>query len=160
MQLQDVWNTNFLTVVRQSELKKGAILSQLLFFEREEVEELIDDYGYEEILERKHDEELKEILGEELFQELERRIDGGNSREQLIAFVNGLGFHILDWIMLLEAEFSISGEAFAGEAIKKLEKRLPHFPYVEEGKVIFEYTMEETVRLLNKLTDGAVDIRK
>ena len=31
-----------------------------------EVEELVDDYGYEELVEREHDDELAEILGEEL----------------------------------------------------------------------------------------------
>ncbi|GAA3321988.1 hypothetical protein GCM10020331_040080 [Ectobacillus funiculus] len=39
----------FLDVVRQSELKRGATREQLLFPDSEEVEELMDDYGYEAV---------------------------------------------------------------------------------------------------------------
>ena len=38
----------------------------MLCQDSEEVEELVDDYGYEELVEREHDDELAEILGEEL----------------------------------------------------------------------------------------------
>ena len=55
-----------LEVVQNSEFKKEALLSQLLFADSEEVEELVDDYGYEEIIDREHDDELADILGEEL----------------------------------------------------------------------------------------------
>ena len=55
-----------LEVVQNSEFKKEALLSQLLFADSEEVEELVDDYGYEEIIDREHDDELAHILGEEL----------------------------------------------------------------------------------------------
>ncbi len=55
-----------LEVVQNSEFKKEALLSQLLCQDSEEVEELVDDYGYEELVEREHDDELAEILGEEL----------------------------------------------------------------------------------------------
>ncbi|QQA24568.1 hypothetical protein I6G76_29590, partial (plasmid) [Bacillus cereus] len=44
--------TSFLEVVQKSEFKKDAQLSQLLFADSEEVEELVDDYGYEEIIDR------------------------------------------------------------------------------------------------------------
>ena len=53
-----------LEVVQNSEFKKEALLSQLLCQDSEEVEELVDDYGYEELVEREHDDELAEILGE------------------------------------------------------------------------------------------------
>lgn len=66
MKLENGWETSFLEVVQKSEFKKDAQLSQLLFADSEEVEELVDDYGYEEIIDREHDEELADILGEEL----------------------------------------------------------------------------------------------
>lgn len=74
MKLENGWETSFLEVVQNSEFKKDAILSQLLFADGEEVEELVDDYGYEEIIEREHDDELAEVLGEELFDEMERHV--------------------------------------------------------------------------------------
>lgn len=72
MKLENGWETSFLEVVQKSEFKKDAQLSQLLFADSEEVEELVDDYGYEEIIDREHDEELADILGEELFSEIGR----------------------------------------------------------------------------------------
>ncbi len=66
MKLENGWETSFLEVVQNSEFKKEALLSQLLFADSEEVEELVDDYGYEEIIDREHDDELADILGEEL----------------------------------------------------------------------------------------------
>lgn len=66
MKLENGWETSFLEVVQNSEFKKEALLSQLLCQDSEEVEELVDDYGYEELVEREHDDELAEILGEEL----------------------------------------------------------------------------------------------
>lgn len=74
MKLENGWETSFLEVVQNSEFKKDAILSQLLFADSEEVEELVDDYGYEEIIEREHDDELAGILGEELSVSRAKRI--------------------------------------------------------------------------------------
>ena len=74
MKLENGWETSFLEVVQNSEFKKEALLSQLLCQDSEEVEELVDDYGYEELVEREHDDELAEILGEELFSEMERQV--------------------------------------------------------------------------------------
>ncbi|MGG0187058.1 hypothetical protein [Bacillus rhizoplanae] len=149
MQLEQGWKTNFLTVVQQSEYKKGALLAQLLFEDGEEVEELVDDYGYEEIINREHDDELEEILGEELFYELERNVFvSSQSKEKFISFINGLGFHLLDCIVLLESEFHVDSAMFSSDAVKKMEKRFHKFPYVEGDQTIFDMTLEEVVELL------------
>ena len=103
MKLENGWETSFLEVVQNSEFKKEALLSQLLFADSEEVEELVDDYGYEEIIDREHDDELAHILGEELFSEMERHVFlSSQSEEKLISFVNGLGFHVLDGSFFLK----------------------------------------------------------
>jgi hypothetical protein len=152
--------TAFLTVVQESEFKKDASLKQLLCLEGEEVEELLDDYGYEAILAREHDDELEELLGTELFNELERRVFTSSSpREELISFVNGLGFHILDWIVVLEMEYGIANEVFSSDIIKKMEKRLPHFPYLEKDQTIFNLNVQEVSQLLEKVTDGQIRIK-
>ncbi|WP_028399196.1 hypothetical protein [Ectobacillus panaciterrae] len=150
----------FLTIVQQSEFKKGASLAQLMCFESEEAEELVDDYGYEAILAREHDDELEDILGEELFNELEYRVFAeGSSRDKLISFVNGLGFHLLDWIVILETECGIPNEAFTPDVTKKMERRLPHFPYLDEEKTIFDLTVRETAELLQQVTDGQAHMK-
>lgn len=119
----------------------------------EEVEELVDDYGYEEIINREHDEEVAEILGDELFSEMERHVFlSAQSEEKLISFLNGLGFHVLDWIVLLETEFGIDSALFTSDAVKMLEKRLRQFPYVEENKTIFDMTVDEAMDLLENIT--------
>ncbi|MDM5156449.1 hypothetical protein QUF88_22320 [Bacillus sp. DX1.1] len=153
MKLEQGWQTSFLTVVQQSEFKKDALRSQLLFMDGEEVEELVDDYGYEEIINREHDEEVAEILGDELFSEMERHVFlSAQSEEKLISFLNGLGFHVLDWIVLLETEFGIDSALFTSDAVKMLEKRLRQFPYVEENKTIFDMTVDEAMDLLENIT--------
>ncbi|EEL04421.1 hypothetical protein bcere0014_39780 [Bacillus cereus BDRD-ST196] len=152
MKLENGWETSFLEVVQNSEFKKDAILSQLLFADSEEVEELVDDYGYEEIIEREHDDELAGILGEEIFSELERNVFlSPQPEEKLISFVNGLGFHVLDWIVLLETEFGIDSANFTSDAVKMLEKRFRQFPYIEE-KTIFDMTFEEAMDVLESVT--------
>ncbi|HHT7190277.1 TPA: hypothetical protein ACTZ5N_003683 [Bacillus cereus] len=152
MKLENGWETSFLEVVQNSEFKKDALLSQLLCEDSEEVEEIVDDYGYEEIIEREHDDELAEILGEELFSEMERNVFlSPNPEEKLIAFVNGLGFHVLDWIVLLETEFGIDSANFTSDAVKMLEKRFRQFPYIEET-TIFEMTFGETIDALESVT--------
>ncbi|MDM5189961.1 hypothetical protein QUF99_22320 [Bacillus sp. DX4.1] len=153
MKLEQGWQTSFLTVVQQSEFKKDALRSQLLFMDGEEIEELVDDYGYEEIINREHDEEVAEILGDELFSEMERHVFlSAQSEEKLISFLNGLGFHVLDWIVLLETEFGIDSALFTSDAVKMLEKRLRQFPYVEENKTIFDMTVDEAMDLLENIT--------
>ncbi|WP_129727216.1 hypothetical protein [Ectobacillus funiculus] len=160
MNIQDQWDVKFLDVVRQSELKRGATREQLLFPDSEEVEELMDDYGYEAVLEREHDDELEDILGEELMELIERSVfSAEHPRQQLISFINGLGFHLLDWIVLLETEFGVSSTKFTGEATKKMEKRLSHFPYIDRETSIFDVTFGEAIELLERVTDGAVRIR-
>ena len=125
-----------LEVVQNSEFKKEALLSQLLCQDSEEVEELVDDYGYEELVEREHDDELAEILGEELFSEMERQVFlSSNPEEKLISFVNGLGFHVLDCV-LLETEFGIDSANFTSDAVKLLEKRFRQFPYIEDKTIL------------------------
>ncbi|HDR7791979.1 TPA: hypothetical protein QCY19_000501 [Bacillus luti] len=152
MKLENGWETSFLEVVQNSEFKKDALLSQLLCEDSEEVEEIVDDYGYEEIIEREHDDELAEILGEELFSEMERNVFlSPNPEEKLIAFVNGLGFHVLDWIVLLETEFGIDSANFTSDAVKMLEKRFRQFPYIEET-TIFEMAFGETIDALESVT--------
>ncbi|PGO28499.1 hypothetical protein CN984_13930 [Bacillus cereus] len=152
MKLENGWETSFLEVVQNSEFKKGALLSQLLCEESEELEELVDDYGYEEIIEREHDDELAEILGEELFSELERNVFlSPQPEEKLISFVNGLGFHVLDWIVLLEIEFGIDSANFTSDAVKMLEKRFRQFPYIED-KTIFDMTFGEVMDVLQSVT--------
>ena len=47
--------------------------------------------------------------------------------EKLISFVNGLGFHVLDWIVLLETEFGIDSANFTSDAVKMLENVLDNF---------------------------------
>ncbi len=42
-------------------------LTNYFFADSEEVEELVDDYGYEEIIDREHDDELAHILGGRTF---------------------------------------------------------------------------------------------
>ncbi|MEH7462466.1 hypothetical protein V7166_10415 [Bacillus thuringiensis] len=153
MNLEQGWKTNFLTVVQQSEYKNGATLAQLLFEDGEEVEELVDDYGYEEIINRGHDEELEEILGEDLFYELERNVFlSSQSNEKFISFINGLGFQLLDYIVLLESEFRVDSAMFSSDTIKKMEKCFPKFPYVEGSQTIFEMTLEEAIELLENVT--------
>lgn len=152
MKLEQGWETSFLTVVQQSEFKKEALRSQLLCMDGEEVEELVDDYGYEEIVGREHDEEIAEILGEELFSEMERRVFlSSQPEEKLISFLNGLGFHILDWIVLLETEFGIDSAAFTSDAVKMLEKRFRQFPYIED-KTVFDMTIGEAMDILESVT--------
>lgn len=153
MRLEQGWKTNFLTVVQQSEYKKDATLAQLLFEDGEEVEELVDDYGYEEIINREHDEELAEILGEELYYELERNVFlSTQPKEKFISFINGLGFQLLDYIVLLESEFRVDSAMFSSDTIKKMEKRFSKFPYVEGGQTIFELTLEEAIELVENVT--------
>ncbi len=77
----------FLEVVQNSEFKKDAQLNQLLFADSEEVEELVDDYGYEEIIDREHDDELAHILGEELFSEMERHVFLSSQPEEKTYFI-------------------------------------------------------------------------
>ncbi|AJH73380.1 hypothetical protein DJ86_644 [Bacillus cereus ATCC 4342] len=138
MKLENGWETSFLEVVQNSEFKKEALLSQLLFADSEEVEELVDDYGYEEIIDREHDDELADILGEELFSEMERHVFlSSQPEEKLISFVNGLGFHVLDWIVLLETEFGIDSAHFTSDAVKMLEKRFRQFPYIEDKTIFY-----------------------
>lgn len=152
MKLERGWETNFLEVVQTSAFKKGALRSQLLCVDGEEVEELADDYGYDEIVNREHDEELAEILGEELFSEMERHVFlSSQSEEKLISFVNGLGFHILDWIVLLETEFGIDSAIFTSDAVKMIEKRFRQFPYIED-KTIFDMTIGEAMNALESVT--------
>lgn len=152
MKLEQGWETSFLEVIQKSEFKKGALRSQLLFADGEEVEELADDYGYDEIVNREHDEELAEILGEELFSEMERYVFlSSQPEEKLISFVNGLGFHILDWIVLLETEFGIDSAVFSSDAVKMLEKRFRQFPYIED-KTIFDMTIGEAMNVLESVT--------
>ncbi|AUB65334.1 hypothetical protein CN449_19985 [Bacillus thuringiensis] len=152
MKLENGWETSFLEVVQNSEFKKEALLSQLLCQDSEEVEELVDDYGYEELVEREHDDELAEILGEELFSEMERQVFlSSNPEEKLIAFVNGLGFHVLDWIVLLETEFGIDSATFTSDAVKVLEKRFRQFPYIENN-TIFDMTFGESMDVLESVT--------
>ncbi|MFJ8527879.1 hypothetical protein [Bacillus sp. NPDC094106] len=152
MKLEQGWETSFLEVVQKSEFKKGALRSQLLCMDGEEVEELADDYGYDEIVNREHDEELAEILGEELFAEMERHVFlSSQPEEKLISFVNGLGFHILDWIVLLETEFGIDSAAFTSDSVKILEKRFRQFPYIED-ETIFDMTIGEAMDLLESVT--------
>ncbi|WP_459499443.1 hypothetical protein [Bacillus sp. C1] len=152
MKLEQGWETSFLEVVQKSEFKKGALRSQLLCLDGEEVEELVDDYGYEEIVEREHDEELAGILGEELFSEMEHYVFlSSQPEEKLISFVNGLGFHILDWIVLLETEFDIESAVFTSDAVKMLEKRFRQFPYVED-KTVFDMTIGEAMDALESVT--------
>ncbi|MBO1579119.1 MULTISPECIES: hypothetical protein [Bacillus] len=152
MKLEQGWETSFLEVVQKSEFKKDALRSQLLCMDGEEVEELVDDYGYEEIVNREHDEELAEILGEELFGEMERYVFlSAQPEEKLISFVNGLGFHILDWIVLLETEFGIDSAVFSSDAVKMLEKRFKQFPYIED-KTIFDMTIGEAMDVLESVT--------
>lgn len=152
MKLENGWETSFLEVVQKSEFKRDALLSQLLFADSEEVEELTDDYGYEEIIEREHDDELAEILGEELFSEMERYVFlSSQPEEKLISFVNGLGFHVLDWIVLLETEFGVDGANFTSDAVKMLEKRFRQFPYIED-KTIFDMTFGEAMDVLESIT--------
>lgn len=153
MNLEQGWQTSFLEVVQQSAFKKGALLSQLLFQDGEEVEELVDDYGYEEIVNREHDEELEDILGEDLFYDLERHVlSTSNPEEKLISFMNGLGFHVLDWIVLLETEFDVDSALFSSDVVKQLEKRFRIFPYIEEDKSIFNMTLEAAMDLLEEVT--------
>ncbi|PDY49107.1 hypothetical protein [Bacillus pseudomycoides] len=152
MNLEQGWETSFLEVIQKSEFKKGALRSQLLCMNGEEVEEIVDDYGYEEIVNREHDEELAEILGEELFGEMERYVFLSSQPEKkLISFVNGLGFHILDWIVLLETEFGIDSAVFSSDAVKMLEKRFRQFPYIED-KTIFDMTIGEAMDVLGSVT--------
>ncbi|MCI0763396.1 hypothetical protein [Bacillus sp. TL12] len=152
MNLEQGWETSFLEVVQKSEFKKGALRSQLLCTDGEEVEELADDYGYDEIVTREHDEELAEILGEELFSEMERYVFlSSQPEEKLISFVNGLGFHILDWIVLLETEFGIDSAVFSADAVKMLEKRFRQFPYIED-KTVFDMTIGEAMDVLEAVT--------
>ncbi|PFE05579.1 hypothetical protein COE15_04655 [Bacillus cereus] len=152
MKLERGWETNFLEVVQTSAFKKGALRSQLLCVDGEEVEELADDYGYDEIVNREHDEELAEILGEELFSEMERHVFlSSQPEEKLISFVNGLGFHILDWIVLLETEFGIDSAIFTSDAVKMIEKRFRQFPYIED-KTIFDMTIGEAMNALESVT--------
>ncbi|PEA85182.1 hypothetical protein COL60_14455 [Bacillus pseudomycoides] len=152
MNLEQGWETSFLEVIQKSEFKKGALRSQLLCMNGEEVEEIVDDYGYEEIVNREHDEELAEILGEELFGEMERYVFLSSQPEKkLISFVNGLGFHILDWIVLLETEFGIDSAVFSSDAVKMLEKRFRQFPYIED-KTIFDMTIGEAMDVLESVT--------
>ena len=124
----------------------------MLCQDSEEVEELVDDYGYEELVEREHDDELAEILGEELFSEMERQVFlSSNPEEKLISFVNGLGFHVLDWIVRLETEFGIDSANFTSDAVKVLEKRFRQFPYIED-KTIFDMTFGESMDVLESVT--------
>lgn len=133
-------------------IQKGALRSQLLCVDGEEVEELADDYGYDEIVNREHDEELAEILGEELFSEMERHVFlSSQPEEKLISFVNGLGFHILDWIVLLETEFGIDSAIFTSDVVKMIEKRFRQFPYIED-KTIFDMTIGEAMDALESVT--------
>ncbi|KEK26182.1 hypothetical protein [Bacillus gaemokensis] len=152
MKLEQGWETSFLEVVQKSEFKKGALRIQLLCMDGEEVEEIVDDYGYDEIVNREHDEELAEILGEELFSEMERHVFlSSQPEEKLISFVNGLGFHILDWIVLLETEFGIDSAVFTSDSVKMLEKRFRQFPHVED-KAIFDMTIGEAIDVLESVT--------
>ena len=71
--------------------------------------------------------------------------------EKLISFVNGLGFHVLDWIVLLETEFGIDSAHFTSDAVKMLEKRFRQFPYIED-KTIFNVTFGEAMDVLESIT--------
>ena len=71
--------------------------------------------------------------------------------EKLISFVNGLGFHVLDWIVLLETEFGIDSAHFTSDAVKMLEKRFRQFPYIED-KTIFDMTFGEAIDVLESIT--------
>ena len=74
-----------------------------------------------------------------------------NPEEKLISFVNGLGFHVLDWIVLLETEFGIDSANFTSDAVKVLEKRFRQFPYIED-KTIFDMTFGESMDVLESVT--------
>lgn len=74
-----------------------------------------------------------------------------NPEEKLIAFVNGLGFHVLDWIVLLETEFGIDSANFTSDAVKVLEKRFRQFPYIEDN-TIFDMTFGESMDVLESVT--------
>ncbi|MCP8967108.1 hypothetical protein [Ectobacillus ponti] len=151
----------FLQTVQESEFKKGASREQLLFADTEEVEELADDVGYDEILQREHDEELSELLGAELFAMLEQQVwSGGASKEKLISFFNGLGFHLLDLVVVLETQFGVPGHVFTPEVLKKMEKRIPRFPYLEGEKTILDVTVSEAAHILQEVTDGAVQLER
>ncbi|UOY94002.1 hypothetical protein MUG87_07805 [Ectobacillus sp. JY-23] len=151
-------NKLFLTVVQESDFKKQASKEQLLCEAREEIEELVDDYGYEEILSGEHDDELCELLGEELFQQWLDSLRGSSDmRQQAIAFINGLGFEILDLIVILETECSISSDIFTSEIIKKMEKQLYEFPMLGDMS-IFDLTMEEVDAHLLRITNGKIGL--
>ncbi|MDH2888769.1 hypothetical protein ACRS6Y_10690 [Bacillus cytotoxicus] len=152
MKLQEGWNTSFLEVVQKSAFKKDASRSQLLCVDGEEIEELVDDYGYDEIVSHEHDEEIADVLGEQLFGEMERYVFlTSQPKEKLITFINGLGFHVLDWIVLLETEFGIDSSLFTSDIVKMLEKRFKEFPYMED-KAIFDMTIREAMDVLESVT--------
>ena len=141
-----------LEVVQNSEFKKEALLSQLLCQDSEEVEELVDDYGYEELVEREHDDELAEILGEELFSEMERQVFlSSNPEEKLISFVNGLGFHVLDWIVLLETEFGIDSANFYIRCCEGVRKAFQTVS-IHRGQDNFDMTFGESMDVLESVT--------
>ncbi|MBO9129658.1 hypothetical protein [Bacillus sp. 165] len=158
MNLQHGWETSFLQIVQQSEFKQGASRTQLLFGEGEEVEEIVDDYDFDEILTREYDEELREVMGNQLFAEMETYVFAAPSREKLITFINGLGFHFLDCIVVFETMFNIESEYFTKDIIKKVEKRLRDFPYVQNETTIFDLTLGEVADVLNRVTDGELNL--
>ncbi|WP_416827219.1 hypothetical protein [Ectobacillus polymachus] len=146
-------NLSFLNVVQQSQLKKNASLEQLLCLLKEDVEELADEVGYEAMIEREYDEELEELLGESLFLELQNRLlVAKDGREEFITFIDGLGFHLLDWAIVLETECGVHADFFTSEILKKIEKRFPRFPYVNQTTTIFDLTIKEVNELLIQTT--------
>ncbi|MCQ6392805.1 hypothetical protein NPN15_33580, partial [Bacillus cereus] len=74
-----------------------------------------------------------------------------NTEEILISFVNGLGFHVLDWIVLLETEFGIDSENFTSDAVKVLEMLFRQFQYIEDN-TIFDMTFVESMDVLESVT--------
>ncbi|WP_379966301.1 hypothetical protein [Ectobacillus sp. sgz5001026] len=150
-------NQVFLEVIQQSESKRNASFNQLLSTAREDVEELADEASYEAMIAGEYDDELENLLGESLFHDLQNRLlEETNKREALIQFIDGLGFHILDWIVVLETECGVRADAFTTETIKALEKHFPYFPYVNETTTIFEKTVQEVNELLKHIAGESI----
>lgn len=150
-------NPLFLEVIQQSESKRNASFDQLLSTAREDVEDLADDASYEAMIAGEYDDELENLLGESLFHDLQNRLlEATDKREVLIQFIDGLGFHILDWIVVLETECGVRADAFSTETIKILEKRLPHFPYVNQATTIFDVTVKEVNELLKNIAGEGI----
>ena len=125
-----------LEVVQNSEFKKEALLSQLLCQDSEEVEELVDDYGYEELVEREHDDELAEILGEELLVRWNAKYSYLQIQKKTYFIRQWIRFSCARFIVLLETEFGIDSANFTSDAVKLLEKRFRQFPYIEDKTIL------------------------